>query len=34
MIAKTSAYADYDHEGEDKEMETIAFFRVIARQVR
>ncbi len=30
VIAKTSAYADYDLDGEAKELETIAFFRAIA----
>lgn len=34
VIAKTSAYADYDTDGEAKELETIAFFRAIARSMR
>jgi len=33
VIAKTSAYADYNRDGEDKEIETIEFFRAIARHV-
>jgi CubicO group peptidase (beta-lactamase class C family) len=31
VIAKTSAYADYDTDGEEMEMESVEFFRAIAR---
>jgi CubicO group peptidase (beta-lactamase class C family) len=34
VIAKTSAYADYDIDGEAKELETIAFFRAIAESLK
>jgi CubicO group peptidase (beta-lactamase class C family) len=34
VIAKTSAYADYDVDGEAKELESIAFFRAIAKSMR
>ncbi len=34
VIAKTSAYADYDLDGEAKELESIAFFRSIARSMQ
>ncbi len=34
VIAKTSAYADYDLDGEAKELETIAFFRAIAQSLQ
>lgn len=33
VIAKTSAYADYDIDGDEKEIESIALFRAIARHV-
>ena len=33
VIAKTSAYIDYDIDGEDMEMESIEFFRAIARNM-
>ncbi len=33
VIAKTSAYADYDVDGVEKELESIALFRAIARHV-
>lgn len=33
VIAKTSAYADYDVDGDRKELESIALFRAIARHV-
>jgi CubicO group peptidase (beta-lactamase class C family) len=34
VIAKTSAYADYDVDGEAKELESIAFFRAIAESMQ
>jgi CubicO group peptidase (beta-lactamase class C family) len=34
VIAKTSAYADYDRDGEEKELESIAFFRAIAESMK
>ena len=34
VIAKTSAYVDYNKDGDDMEIETIEMFRAIARQVR
>ena len=33
VIAKTSAYPDYNIDGADKELETIALFRAIARHL-
>jgi CubicO group peptidase (beta-lactamase class C family) len=34
VIAKTSTYADYDRDGEKKELESIAFFRAIAESMK
>lgn len=34
VIAKSSAYVDYNKDGDDMEIETIEMFRAIARQVR
>jgi len=34
VIAKTSAYADYNLDGEEKELESIAFFRAIAESLK
>jgi CubicO group peptidase (beta-lactamase class C family) len=34
VIAKTSTYADYDRDGEEKELESIAFFRVTAESMK
>jgi CubicO group peptidase (beta-lactamase class C family) len=31
VIAKTSAYRSYEHEGEEMELESVAFFRAIAK---
>jgi hypothetical protein len=33
VIARSSAYADYNVDGDDMELETIAVFRAIAREM-